>query len=136
MIYPENIGTSYLTLLMKTDNPQSKNGRSSASDENSSRFVSLGKTPNYWLWEVDTSGIYTYCSPTVFDILGYSPDEILGKTLFDIIIPEEKDKLMTLFRHIVINREPVIRLEYPSIHNNGSVIYIETNGVPYYNSGR
>ncbi len=120
---------------MEKDNKQSKNGSSPASDENSSWFLSLGLIPNYWLWEVDAHWIYTYCSPGVFEILGYSPDEILGKTLFDIIVPEEKDKLMTLFRQIVDNREPVIRLENSSIHKNGSVIYIETNGVPYYNSG-
>jgi PAS domain S-box-containing protein len=119
---------------MKTDNKQSKSGRSPAFDENSSRFLSLGQTQNYWLWETDADGIYTYCSPTVSDILGYSPDEILGKTLFEIIIPEEKEKLMTLFGQIVNNREPVIRLENTIIHKNGSVLYIETNGVPYFNS--
>jgi PAS domain S-box-containing protein len=120
---------------MKTDNKQNKKSSSPASDENSSRFLSLGQTPNYWLWEVDAYGIYTYCSPTVFDILGYSPDEIIGKTLFDIIVPREKDKLMILFRHIVNNHEPLVRLENSSIHKDGRVIYIETNGVPYYNSG-
>jgi PAS domain S-box-containing protein len=68
-------------------------------------------------------------------VLGYSPDEILGKTLFDIIVPKEKDKLMTLYGKIVKNCEPIIRLENSSIHKDGRVIYIETNGVPYYNSG-
>jgi PAS domain S-box-containing protein len=120
---------------MKTDKKQSNNVSSHASDEDSSRFLSLAQTSNCWLWEVDTNGIYTYCSPTVFDILGYSPDEILGKPVFDIIVPEEKDKLMTLFKQVINSREPIIRLENSNIHKNGSVIYIETNGVPYYNSG-
>jgi PAS domain S-box-containing protein len=128
------LGFHSWTLLMKTDNIQSKNVSSPASDENSSRFLSLGLIPNYWLWEVDAHGIYTYCSPTVFEILGYFPEEILGKTPFDIMVPEEKDKLMAIFGQIVNNREPVIRFESSSIHKDGSVIYIETNGVPYYNS--
>jgi PAS domain S-box-containing protein len=119
---------------MKTDNKQSTNDSSPASDENSYRFLSLGLIPNYWLWEVDAHGIYTYCSPTVFEILGYFPNEILGKPLFDIIVPEEKDKLMSFFGQIVNNREPIIRLENSIIHKDGSVIYIETNGVPYHNS--
>jgi len=120
---------------MKTDNKKNNSISSPASDENSSRFLSLGQTLNCWFWEVDPSGIYTYCSPTVFEVLGYSPDEILGKTLFDIIVPKEKDKLMTLYGKIVKNCEPIIRLENSSIHKDGRVIYIETNGVPYYNSG-
>jgi PAS domain S-box-containing protein len=120
---------------MKTDTKQSNNGSSPASDENSSRFLSLGLTPNYWLWEVEAHGIYTYCSPAVFEILGYFPEEILGKTMFDIMVPEERHKLLTLFKQIVNKREPIIRLENSNIHKNGSIIYIETNGVPYYNSG-
>lgn len=44
-------------------------------------------------------------------MLGYFPEEILGKTLFDLMVPEEKAKLMTLFGQIVYNRKPIIRLE-------------------------
>ena len=62
---------------MNTDNKQSKNERSPASEEYSSRFLSLCQTPNCWLWEADANGIYTYCSPTVFEMIGYSPAEIL-----------------------------------------------------------
>jgi PAS domain S-box-containing protein len=120
---------------MKTDNIQSNNGSSPGSDENSSWFLSIGLIPNCWLWEVDAYGIYTYCSPAVFEILGYFPEEILGKTPFDIIVAEEKDKLRSIFGQIVNNHEPIIRLENSSIHKDGRVIYIETNGVPYYNSG-
>ncbi len=119
---------------MKTDHKHTKSERSPTFDENASRFLSLCQTQNYWLWETDADGIYTFCSPTVSNMLGYSPDEILGKTLSEIVVPEEKEKLMTLFGQIVYNNEPFIRFENTVIHKNGSVIYIETNGVPYYNS--
>ena len=39
---------------------------------------------NNWIWEVDKDGTYTYVDPKVEDILGYKPDEILGKTPFDL----------------------------------------------------
>jgi PAS domain S-box-containing protein len=120
---------------MKTDNIQSENGSSPASNENSSRFLSLSLIPNYWLWEVDSNLIYTYCGSAVFEILGYFPEEILGKTLFDLVVPEEKHKLMTLFGQTINDREPIISLENSTIHKSGSVIYVEVNGVPYYNSG-
>lgn len=119
---------------MKTDNLHNKNGSPQASDESSSRFLSLGLIKNYWLWEIDAHSIYTYCSPTVFEMLGYFPEEILGKTPFDLMVSEVKAKLMALLGQIINNREPIIRLENSSIHKNESIILIETNGVPFYNS--
>jgi hypothetical protein len=59
---------------MKTDNIQSENSGSPASNENSSRFLSLNLTPNYWIWEVDSNLMYTYCSPAVLEILDYFPE--------------------------------------------------------------
>ena len=38
-----------------------------------------------WAWEVDTEGRYTYCAPQVEAVLGYSPEEMIGKTAFDFI---------------------------------------------------
>jgi PAS domain S-box-containing protein len=73
---------------MKTANKQGNKLSTPASHEDSSRLLSLSQTPNCWLWEVDNHGIYTYCSPTIIDILGYSPDEILGKTLWQNICGE------------------------------------------------
>ena len=67
-------------------------------------------------------------------MLGYFPEEILGKTPFDLMVSEVKAKLMALLGQIINNREPIIRLENSSIHKNESIILIETNGVPFYNS--
>jgi signal transduction histidine kinase/DNA-binding response OmpR family regulator/putative methionine-R-sulfoxide reductase with GAF domain len=39
------------------------------------------KTPRGWTWECDAQGIYTTCSPEVESILGYPPEEFLGKPL-------------------------------------------------------
>jgi len=38
------------------------------------------ETLNDWIWEIDQNGIYTYVSPRVRDLLGFEPDEVLGKT--------------------------------------------------------
>ena len=39
------------------------------------------KSPRGWTWECDAEGIYTTCSPEVETILGYPPQEFLGKPL-------------------------------------------------------
>ena len=39
-----------------------------------------------WSWECDSSGLITACSPEIFDLLGYSPDEWIGKSIYKIAI--------------------------------------------------
>ena len=100
-----------------------------------SRFNSLSFTQNLWIWEVNASGVYTYCSPSVFDILGYQPEEIIGKTPFDLIVPEERSRVGELFGKIILNREPIVRLENSNLHKDGRIVILETNGVPFFNEG-
>src|ERR1700704_2011279 len=49
------------------------------------RFRDLVETTRDWVWEIDEQGAFTYCSPRLFDILGYEPEEVLGKTPFDLM---------------------------------------------------
>ena len=53
------------------------------------RFRTLVETSPDWIWEVDANCVYTYVSPRVEDLLGYAPEEVLGKTPFDLMPPEE-----------------------------------------------
>jgi PAS domain S-box-containing protein len=59
--------------------------------ESERRYRILTETTSDWLWEVDAAGVYTYASPRVRDLLGYDPDELIGKTLFEMtgLVPAE-----------------------------------------------
>jgi PAS domain S-box-containing protein len=107
----------------------------SVQELDSSRFQSLSLTSNIWIWEVNASGVYTYCSPTIFGILGYQPEEIIGKTPFDLVIPEERASLGEVFGKIVQNQEPIVRLVNSNQRKDGRVVILETNGVPFFDSG-
>jgi PAS domain S-box-containing protein len=100
---------------------------------NASRFREVSLTPNFWIWEVDTNGVFTYCSPTVYEILGFRPEELIGKTPFDLIIPEEMNRFGETYGQIIINRAPIVGLESAIQHKDGRVVVLETNGIPFYN---
>jgi len=57
--------------------------------ESQQRYRALVETTSDLIWEVDENAIYTYCSPKVKDILGYSPDQVLGRTPFDFMLDDE-----------------------------------------------
>jgi PAS domain S-box-containing protein len=87
-----------------------------------------------WAWEVDAQGRYTYCSESVADILGYSVEEMLGKTPFDFMLPEEVERIAPIFGEIVADKRPIVDLENWNRRKDGSTVCLLTNGVPVLNS--
>jgi diguanylate cyclase (GGDEF)-like protein/PAS domain S-box-containing protein len=94
------------------------------------RFRSLVETTSDWIWEVDAEGIYTYASPGVKDILGYEPEEVIGKTPFDLMPPDEAKRAATEFGASAKTREPFDRLENANLHKDGRIVVLETSGIP------
>ncbi len=72
--------------------------------ESQKRFQGLVETLNDWVWEVDTQGRYTYVSPQVRNILGYHPDELLGKTPYDLMSPAEAARVAEVFTALIKDR--------------------------------
>ena len=96
------------------------------------RFRSLVESTDDWLWEMSETGVYTYASPQVQDILGYSPAEVLGKTPFDLMSPKEAERVAALFGPLFRDREPFRLLENDNLSRDGRVVRIETSGRPFF----
>jgi PAS domain S-box-containing protein len=104
-----------------------------AASESKQKYRSLVETTSDWVWEVDQDGVYVYASPKVKDLLGYEPNEVVGRTPFDFMTADEAERMAALFRGIVGTREPFERLENTNIHKNGRCVVLETSGVPIFN---
>jgi PAS domain S-box-containing protein len=98
------------------------------------RFRSLVETTSDWIWEVDANGIYTYVSPHVRDLLGYRPEEMLGRKPLDFMPAEEARRVQTVFGPITMAHKPFRVLEKTHRHRNGSLIVLETSGVPVFDA--
>ena len=95
------------------------------------RFRALVEATSDWVWEIDQSGAYTYASPKVGELLGYAPEEMIGKTPFDLMPPDEAWRLGTVFRDAVACQKPFERLENTARHKDGRLVVLETSGVPF-----
>ncbi len=100
--------------------------------ESEERFRALTESTSDFVWEVDLDGVYTYASPKVKDLLGYKPEEILGKTPFDFMPHEEAKRVEEEFRASVESRRPFAGLENTNMHKDGRLIVLETSGVPIF----
>ena len=98
--------------------------------ESEERFRSLVETTSDWIWEVDQNGVYTYASPKIGDLLGYEPEEIIGKTPFDLMPPDEAERIGVEFQDIAASKRSFADLENANLHKDGRRVILETSGVP------
>ena len=102
--------------------------------ESQERFKSLTENTSDWIWEVDKDGVYIYSSPVVKNLLGYEPDEVIGKTPFDFMARGESKRVRQIFNDIVESKAPFKDLENINIHKDGRMVTIETSGVPFFDT--
>jgi len=94
------------------------------------RFRSLVETTSDWIWEVDLDSKYTYASPKVKDLLGYKPEEIIGKNAFEFMLADEASRVGTKFQTIIESQRFFEGLEHTTLHKDGRRVILETSGVP------
>ena len=98
------------------------------------RFRDIAESTADWIWEVDAAGRYTYCSESVVDVLGYAPEEILGKRTFEFMPPDEATRVGQVFAGIAADKQPIVDLENRNLTKDGGEVMLLTNGVPILDS--
>ena len=97
------------------------------------RFDQVANCAGEWIWEVDTEGRYTYTSPVVEKLLGYRPDEVVGKKHFyDFFRPDEKEELKKVALNAFKMKESFSGFINTNIHKDGHEVIMETSGLPIW----
>jgi PAS domain S-box-containing protein len=102
--------------------------------ESEKRFRNLVETSSDWIWEVNKSGVYTYSSPQITKVLGYSSAEVLGKTPFDLMPVAEAKRVSKKFLKFVADQAPFQCLENINRHQDGRLIILEASAVPIFDA--
>jgi PAS domain S-box-containing protein len=97
-----------------------------ASEEARARFKNIADIVGDWVWEVDCNGRYTYSNPSVKQVLGYAPEEVLGRHFYDFYPAEEREKLKNVDMKIFARKERFTTF----VHKDGHLVVVETRGFP------
>ena len=100
--------------------------------ESERRFRDLAESTSDWIWEVDAEGKYVYSNPVIQTILGYRPDEMLGKYFYDFFSEKEKKTLTLTSLQAMVEGKPISGLDTRCIHKDGHEVVLETSGVPFF----
>ena len=115
------------------DLSERKNARE-ISRKNEERFRALVESTSDFIWEVDRKVRYTYASPKVKEILGYTPSEMIGKAPFDFMPESIKGQIMEQFSVIAENKRHFQNLENVNFRKDGTRVVLETSGVPFFDN--
>lgn len=77
-------------------------------------------------------GTYAYISPSIKAIIGYSPEELLGKTPYRYIHEEDIPRVRQLHKDIITKRDPAF-VSYRAKRKDGSYLWLETAIKAIYN---
>ena len=77
---------------------------------------------------VDRDGIFTYVSPSVVKVLGYSPDEMIGMNAIELVHPLDLDSIRQLFEDLLGDSSKTASSEIRYREKNGSYRWIEGIG--------
>ncbi len=94
------------------------------------RLFDIAMSSGDFIWETDANGMYTLVAGDTMKILGYAPEEIVGKTPFDLMPKDEALRVGEIFKKIVSQKAKVVNLENINITKDSRQIVILTNGVP------
>lgn len=86
--------------------------------ENASEVISI----------YNNDGIIIYESPSITRILGYNPDELIGKNGFSIFDPKTNQILKNAFDKLLLEPSNPISFEYTITKPNGEEIWLESIG--------
>lgn len=97
------------------------------------RFQQVVEAAEEWIWEVDSDGLYTYSSAVVEKILGYKPEEIVGKKYFyDFFLLEDREYMKKEALEAVAARQPFKNFINRNLHKDGHVVWLDTSGTPVF----
>jgi PAS domain S-box-containing protein len=77
---------------------------------------------------VDSDGIIRYESPSLFPVLGYESQALIGMRLLDLVHPEDRDRAVEKFRHHVQNPTAGFYVEFRFRHHDGRWVPLEATG--------
>jgi PAS domain S-box-containing protein len=93
--------------------------------ESEELFRSLVQNASDTITVVDAEGTVTYVSPAVDRVLGYRPEELVGKSAFDYVHPDDLEEVRGIFAKVSSESGFHPPFEFRVPHKDGSWRYLE-----------
>ena len=96
------------------------------------RFAPMEPDAAEWSWETDSSHRLTYSSPAVRDLLGYSPEELLGRATASLLALDEVDRVGRLMSEGLAGNTGWDNVDVVWRHVDGSPVLLRESATPLF----
>uniref|UniRef100_A0A3Q3EE18 Endothelial PAS domain protein 1b n=1 Tax=Labrus bergylta TaxID=56723 RepID=A0A3Q3EE18_9LABR len=76
---------------------------------------------------------FTYCDERVTELMGYTPDDLLGRSVYDFYHALDSDSV-TKSHHNLCTKGQAVSGQYRMLAKDGGYVWVETQGTVIYNS--
>ncbi|HMK46332.1 MAG TPA: PAS domain-containing sensor histidine kinase [Methanocella sp.] len=88
-----------------------------------------------WVWEIDGDSIFTYSSPRVLNYLGYTAQEVIGRSLYEFVEASESRHVYETLDNMIKRLSPFGAVEFSLVSKDGKPVAVETSGTPIFGEG-
>ena len=96
--------------------------------ENKEKYRELVESISDVIYEIDERGKFTYVSAVTRDVLGYEPEDLVGRGFIEFVHPEDRDLLVRRFSKLTQGIE--YPLEYRGMAKSDEVRWVRTRTKP------
>lgn len=96
-----------------------------AARKSEEKFRDLIENIYDWVWETDVNVVFTYSNPQVRDYLGYAPEEVIGRSMYDFMKPEMGKRITGMLGGMIKHRAQVAIAEKTMIAKDGNPVDFE-----------
>jgi PAS domain S-box-containing protein len=96
------------------------------------RYRNIAEANAGIVWELDANLAVTHVSGRVYEILGYEPEEIIGRNPLFLIDPEDRESIRAIMARMAHRQESIKDIEYWCRHGDGRRVRILTNGIAFF----
>ena len=100
--------------------------------ESEEKFRNLVETCNDIIWETDRNMVFTYVSPRVSEVLGYTSKELVGMSSIKLMPSDTAKELALILNNPSIVKKSFMLQETKIPDKYGKTLILESNGSPMF----
>lgn len=89
-----------------------------------------------WIWEIDADGALVYSCVEAQNLLGYSPEELIGASIFDLVKSENVEDVREFHARLAATAAPIRNRQISFRHRDGHTVVLLVNGIPVIDPDR
>ncbi len=96
------------------------------------RFRTIAEMSGVYVWELDTHQQFTFLSDKIRDVLGYAPEECVGKDFSFFVPANEVMVLREAFANAIFTGDASVVLEHRALRKGGGEFWMSSHTVLHY----